>query len=388
MKSWNQWLLRHEGWRMKRFVKPAFLTVLGGLLYLIATSSGAGWLYVVAAAIGATVLISALVPLWNVRNIEVQRRAPTVGTAGTPLPCSAEVRNAGWVARHMLEIKDGFAGGAGNGIVTRLKRGGSESFEYVIENPRRGIHSGGEMTVESGAPFGLFFGGTRRHVPSNVVVYPRTFEVADLPRPEIYPAGSAENETRLLRRGAGGEFWGVREYRPGDPARLIAWRRSAASLSSGRLTVMEMSQEMDPPLTLSLNLDHRAPSAAREMAISAAASLMLRALKEGREVIADAGPQRIPSPENPDPDALLTWCAGLEPTYAPKLAASVEILPSLHEVRTSEADTVILVSCADFAGPGGWMTKQEEREFVELTEAAGRRALVLGPDVREPWRLA
>ena len=208
---------------MKKFVKPVFLVVLGGVLYLTATSSGAGWLYVVAAAIGATVLVSALAPLWNVRNVEVTRRAPSVGTAGTLFPCSTEVRNTGRLSRHMLEIEDRFAGGAGGGVVSRLKRGDSESLEYVIENPRRGIYAGGEVAVESGAPFGLFFGRRRRRVSSNVVVYPRTFEVADLPRPKAdTAAGTETDETRILHRGAGGEFWGVREYRPGDPARLIA----------------------------------------------------------------------------------------------------------------------------------------------------------------------
>lgn len=373
---------------MKKFVKPVLLIGLGGLLYLIATSSGAGWLYVVTATIGATVLISALAPLWNVRNIEINRRSPSAGTAGTPLPCSVEVRNTGRLSRHMLEIKDLFAGDTGGGMVTRLKGGEATSFDYVVENPRRGIYAGGAMAVESGAPFGLFFGRRRQRIPSNVVVYPRTFEVADLPRPEAETAINAESDESRGQRGAGGEFWGVREYRPGDPARLIAWRRSAASLSSGRLTVMEMSRELDPPFTLSLNLDHRAPRTAREMEISTAASLMLRALKEGREVIADAGPQRILFPENPDPDSVLTWCAGLESSYAPKLAAAVEITPSLNDPRTSGADTVILISCAEFCGPGPWMTKEEEHKFVQLAEAKGQRTIVLGPDIREPWRLA
>ena len=149
-----------------------------------------------------------------------------------------------------------------------------------------------------------------------------------------------------------------------------------------------MSREQSPPFTLALSLDHRAPRPAREMAVSAAASLMLRALKDGREVVADAGPQRTPFPENPDPDGVLTWCAGLEPSYAPKLAADVEILPSLKEPRTFGADTVVLVSCGRFSGPGKWMTQEEEREVVERTEAGGRRAVILGPDVREPWRLS
>lgn len=33
------------------------------------------------------------------------------------------------------------------------------------------------------------------------------------------------------------------------------------------------------------------------------------------------------------------------------------------------------------------MTKEEEHKFVEQAEAGGRRAVLLGPDVREPWRL-
>lgn len=194
---------------MKRFVKPAFLVVLGVVLYLIATSSGAGWLYVVAAAIGATVLTSALAPFWNVRNVEVNRRVPAVGTAGMPLSCSAEIRNTGRLSRHMLEVKDRFAGGTGGGVVPRLKGEDCESLDYTVENPQRGIYGGGEVAVESGAPFGLFFGRRRRRVTSNIIVYPRTFDVADLPRSGSAPANTDRDEAQVLHRGAGessGEF--------------------------------------------------------------------------------------------------------------------------------------------------------------------------------------
>lgn len=363
--------------------------MLGVVLYLIATSSGAGWLYVVAAAVGATVLISALMPLWNVRNIEVTRWAPAVGTDGTPLRCSAEIRNTGRFTRHMLEIEDRLAGDTGGGLVPRLKRSASESFDYIIENPRRGVYEGGEITVRSGAPFGLFFRKSRRWVTSDMVIYPRTFEVAWLPDTgSETPYGSDGDGARVLRRGSGGEFWGVREYRPGDPARLIAWRRSAGSLSSGRLTVMEMAEEQRPPLTLSLNLDRRAPAAAREMAVSAAASLLLRALQENREVMADAGPQRLSFPENPDPDSILSWCASLEPSDPPQLTSDVEILPSVKEPEITGAGTVVLVSCAKFDGTGPWMTEGEEDEFVEKVSTGGVNAVMIGPDVQEPWRLS
>jgi len=378
---------REDTNHVRAWGKPALLVCLGLVLYLIATTSGAGWLYVVASGVVGVVLVSAAAPLWNARGVEVERKAPAVGTAGEPLACEMQVRNVGRFARHLMEVRDGFAGGAGAGVVARVGRGATEVFGYEIEVPSRGMYDGGEVVVESSAPFGLFRGRWRRWVSSATTVYPRTFEVAGLPRPATDDAGGAEREEASeMHRGLGGEFWGVREYRPGDPARLIAWRQSARSLASGRLSVVELAQETAPPLSLALDLDPRAPSAVREMAVSATASIVLRALGKGRAVLADAGPQRAAFPEAPDPDAVLAWCAGLEPATPPEAGgAGIAIVPTLKRDRLPAAATVVLVSCHEFAGAGPWMTPEEERTFVEGIEASGRTAAVLGPDVREPW---
>lgn len=375
---------------IRRTVKFTFVACLALILYVIATTSGAGWLYVISAGVGAVVLVSALAPLYNVRGLEVKRRAPLVGTAGEPLRCSMEVRNTGYLARHLVEMRDDFAGDTGRGVVARVKRGAPERFDYTVENPRRGVYSGGEVLLRSSAPFGLFTGRRRSRVASSATIYPRTFDVAGLPHPVSSSATGAEREeSSQMHRGLGGEFWGVREYRPGDPTRLIAWRQSARSLATGRLSVVELAQETSPPLGVAVYLDPRAPFGAREMAVSAAASLMLRALAERREVIADAGPQRHEFPENPDADAVLNWCAHLTPSRPPRMdGATVAILPSLKDTSTPDADTVVLVSCHEFAGAersGPWMTPEEERAYIDGIESAGRRVARLGPDVREPW---
>ena len=375
--------------RIRRAAKAVFVVFLAVVLYVIATNSGAGWLYVVSAGIGGVVVVSFLAPLYSVRGIEVTRRAPAVGRAGEPLSCEMEVRSAGRFARYMIEARDRFAGGEGGGVVTRARRSKPERLEYEIENPRRGVYSGGEVRVESGAPFGLFHGRRRTSVASNTTVYPRTFEVAGAVRPTI-PEGSGTERDRAteMRRGSGDEFWGVREYRPGDPARLISWRRSARSLATGRLSVIELARETVPPLTVSMNLDPRAPDEAREMVVSAAASVMLRAISDGRGVIADAGPQKSELPERPGPDEMLSWCAGLVPARPPEMErANVAILPSVKYETLLAADRVILVSCREFAGPGPWMTPDEEGSFIAEMESAGRRVAKLGPDVREPWEM-
>src|ERR687895_1618210 len=141
---------------LKRIAKAAFVVGLGAILYLIATNSGAGWLYVVAAGVGAVLAVSAPLPWWNVRGVEVTRRAPVVATAGEPFECELEMRNTGRLARHLLEVEDRFAGDVGRTVAVRVRRGEPEVVRYTVENPRRGIYAGGEVVVESGSPFRLF----------------------------------------------------------------------------------------------------------------------------------------------------------------------------------------------------------------------------------------
>src|SRR5215217_5591987 len=385
----------------KSIAKAAFVVCLGLILYLIATNSGAGWLYVVAAVMGAVVIVSAPLPWWNVRGIEVERRAPVQATAGEPFECVLEIKNTGRLARNLLEVEDRFAGGTGRAVAVRVGRQKPGILRYTLENPRRGIYPGGEIIVESGALFGLFYGRRRRQVASGIVVYPRIFDVAGLPPSAVVDVERGDrSETSTLHRGYGGEFWGVREYRPGDPARLVAWKRSARGLPAGRLAVVELAQETHPPFVVALNLNPHAPRGAREMVVSLGASLLLYGLGEGREIRADAGPENQPFPEEVTRDSLLTWCAGLRASPPPDAeGASVEVRPSTRKLDTtgkpnpspspgaSEAQAVVLVSCQAFAGQGPWMSPEEELEFVEKTEANGRLVSRLGAEVEEPWRI-
>ncbi|CAN5877499.1 hypothetical protein BH23ACT11_BH23ACT11_19370 [soil metagenome] len=344
-------------------------------------------MYVVSAVIAATILVSLPAPLVSVRGLTLTRTGAAVGTAGEPLNCRMELRNVGRLPRYLLELKDAVAGDTSRVLVAHVRGGASESIEYKVENPLRGIYSGGDVTVESAAPFGLFYGRRRLRVIPDIVIYPRTFQVGNLPDPP--GSGSSEQyRSDSLYRGSGEEFWGVREYRPGDPAKIVAWRRSARNLATGRLAVLEMAEQTRHPLALALDLDHQVPWAVRELQISAAASIMIQGLREGREVTADAGNQHVDYPEVPDTDSLLTWCAGLQASQPPELeCATVEIVPSLRGVRSYGAGIVVLVSCHEVAGTGPWMTPAEERKYAQYIENEGRRVVVLGPDVREPWRV-
>src|SRR5688500_7911515 len=342
--------------RVKSIVKPALLIFLGLVLYVIASNVGAGWLYIIVAALAGIVLISLPLPWLGVRHVGITRRAPVVATAGEPFECSLMLENNGRLPRYMLEVEDHFAGDRGRAVAVRVRRGEIETVGYTVENPRRGIYAGGEVVVESRAPFGLFYGRRKIRVASDTVIYPRTFDVAGLPPSPITDAEWGDrNESSALHRGHGGEFWGVRDYRPGDPARLVAWKRSARGLASGKLAVVELARETQPPFVLAMALDAGTPPGAREMVVSAGASLLLYALAEGRQINADAGPDNRPFPEDPTRDNVLTWCAGLRASKPPAMGeASVEIRPSTRRNNvaekpdisgTSEAQAIVLISC-------------------------------------------
>ena len=167
--------------RLRSIVKPALVVFLGFVLYVIASNVGASWLYVIVAALAGVVLISAPLPWLGVRHVGIIRRAPVVATAGEPFECSLEIENRGHLARYMIEVEDRFAGDRGRAIAVRVRRGETKTVGYTVENPHRGIYAGGDVVIESRAPFELFYGRRRARAASDTVVYPRTFDVAGLP---------------------------------------------------------------------------------------------------------------------------------------------------------------------------------------------------------------
>ena len=244
------------------------------MLYLIASNVGAGWLYVVVAALLGMVLVSIPLPWLAVRRIGVNEASARRGHRRRTLRMRPGTGEHGPVSQVHDRGADSFAGDTGRAVAVRVRRGKPETVEYTVENPRRGIYAGGEIVVESRAPFGLFYGRRRMRATSETVVYPRTFDVAGLPPAAARDAEPGDgSESSTLHRGHGGEFWGVREYRPGDPARLVAWKRSARGLPSGRLAVIELARETHPPFVLAMDLDASAPPEASEMVVSAGASL-------------------------------------------------------------------------------------------------------------------
>jgi len=92
-----------------------------------------------------------------------------------------------------------------------------------IELPatQRGLRRLGRMRLSSEFPYGLFLVWSWLNPEFSALVYPRL----ETDAPPL-PNGSADAQTKPVR-GSGDELATLRDYRPSDPLRNIAWKASA-----------------------------------------------------------------------------------------------------------------------------------------------------------------
>lgn len=99
---------------------------------------------------------------------------------------------------------------------------GQADLILALPQPRRGLHRPGRFALSTTYPLGLFRCWTVLELDWAVLVYPRP--AADS---LAFPGGDAADRTGQGRRPGDEEFDGLREYRPGDSLKRIAWKTLA-----------------------------------------------------------------------------------------------------------------------------------------------------------------
>lgn len=210
-----------------------------------------------------TVLIVSLI--WShlsIRGIEVQRLDPRHGAVGEPLSVRYRITNRRrWLPVFNLIIEERAGGPHANW--SRLMHGGRAWVMHV--GPGETVHGEavfwpqgrGEvrldrLTVRTRFPFGLVRRTKHVSQATHTLVYPRRYRLRRHVLESIVPIGPMGMKLSS-RPGGGDDFFGVREYRPGDSRRMIAWKRSASSPVSD-LLVIERTLPSPPRLRFVLNL--------------------------------------------------------------------------------------------------------------------------------------
>ena len=303
---------------MRRPTKRAgIILMVGGLLALVATTAQAGWLFVMAAGVAGLLGASVLAPQ-GLRHLSVERSGPPAVVAGDYATVAVKLHNEGKRATPPLRIEDHHPGLEDDRFfVERAGPGSSLTASSARLAPKRGVFDGGRARVISGAPFGIL--SARRDIPveGELVVLPRWVELKSFPLRDA-SASPLELEGEMARVGAGSEFVGLRNYRPGDPRRHVHWRSSARR---GELIVREHQEEVMGPVVIALAGDDtaEAPDSAFETLVSAAASIAIYARSMGHplQLVAPGSAGEEPRrAERPTRSGILRWLAELEPVDA------------------------------------------------------------------------
>lgn len=111
---------------------------------------------------------------------------------------------------------------------------------------RRGLHKFSRFQIASSFPFGFIHRALNRRQEDSILIYPAIAQVS----PKLLAlCRSAERGGASMQPRANGndEFFGVKEFRPGQNPRWIHWKRSART---GTLIAREMAQISPPQLLI------------------------------------------------------------------------------------------------------------------------------------------
>ena len=396
----------------RRPTKRGLTLLLGSFALLLAAGTAqAGWLYVIAAGT-LGLLASSLVAPHRLRGLELRLALPRRAQVGDPTPVHLTLRNGGRRRVRLVSVHAAVPGlKRGTWLCEGLGPGQEVSERISLRALRRGIYDGAGATVECAWPFGIarsrraIAGLLRRqggHAEARLIVVPRVSRISSSLTASSSPPDVSGVEA-AAPTGTGIEFAGVREYRPGDPARAVHWRATARR---DTLVVRELRDDASGRLVCALGgMDHGdAPDSSFEALVSAAASLVVDALDHGLHVtLACADPTRGARCIEPTGRVeALDWLAGvrpedrvLEPIRAALAAGgrgtAVVILSSSAGRAGAELPSAVRTAAASGARPvvvlaraETWDRRIERHTSIEpgaMFEWASVRTIARGQDV-------
>lgn len=253
--------------------------VVGGLVAGIAW----GWAEAWVAAVAAAVLLLACVPFLLGRHdyamrLELDRERVVAGSVVSGvLDVANRGSRVGLPALVDIPVGDGLV----EVHVPLLRAGADHREQLTISAARRGIIAVGPMTIGRGDPLGILRREHEWDEVQTIHVHPVT-----TPIPSTSAGLLRDLEGSATRKIVDSDlaFHAIRDYMPGDSRRHVHWKSTA---KTGQLMVRQYEETRRSRIAVLLDLEtgRYASDEEFELAVSAAASIGVQAVRDGREVV-------------------------------------------------------------------------------------------------------
>lgn len=222
---------------LRRFLKfPRSLSVtregkafIGVLLAigLAAVNTGNNLLYLVVSAMLSIIIVSGLMSEASLRGLRVKRALPRSAYKGSPSSMTLRIENTKRLFSSYSFSVVGIEGRiSAPAYVVRLRPGESTELRLDCLFRERGLVTPGPVRISTRFPFGFFIKGKTEPggEDESVLVLPSTDRALAIKAQGI---STIYGDGRSSQRGAGSDFYGLREYGLADDARHIHWKSAA-----------------------------------------------------------------------------------------------------------------------------------------------------------------
>jgi uncharacterized protein (DUF58 family) len=306
-----------------------------GLLFTLAISfvalaaviSANNLIFLILAAMMATLLVSGLVSRLCLAGLELDFQVPDHIPANRSVPARLYVRNHKWLMPSFsIRVEPVRAAGLETGLYFPLVPAATTLEEAVrVRFPKRGAYRENGFAFSTTFPFGFLEKVARVTLRREVIVYP-----ALDPQPgfDDLLAGIA-GEIESHYRGLGRDFYRIRPYEAFESARHVDWKASA---HTGALQIREFAREQEQ--TVEMFLDRDVPSELDEWfehAVACCAFLAWSLSSQGIAIHFRSSGYLFRQPEDGDIYTILKYLALVYPqrtgaTEAPHDDASFKIV--------------------------------------------------------------
>jgi uncharacterized protein (DUF58 family) len=226
----------------------------------------------------------------SVRELSVQRRLPSQIYAGQPFHVDVIGHNhrrslGSWMLAFNDSVRRAGASRRGrkqgattetNVVLPYVAPGETGKATYELMLPRRGRYQFGPLYVSTRFPMGLVRASAKSRRYEQIVAWPRLGRLTPQWLHVVTSERVGQRAAQFRQGPIDGDYFGIREWRPGDSKRWIHWRTAA---KIGKLAVRQFEQVFDQDMILVLDLWQPAsPSREQlgrvELAVSFAATIV------------------------------------------------------------------------------------------------------------------